>query len=105
ELYLEIKDNRLSVDFNPMLYKPLFEKEKRKKLRKGRRNAYYVYGFLAGEWGLDKVKAEINSKGEAYKGQYKSLIKMLENQKNWDAEFHSEYYEEKPVLMKYEIRR
>lgn len=70
ELYLEIK-NRLSVDFNPILYKPLLEKEKkRKKPRKGMRDAYYVYGFLAGELGLDKVKAEVNSNGEAYKGQY-----------------------------------
>lgn len=105
ELYLEIKNNKLTVDFNPMLYSPLFEKEKRKKPRKGRRDAYYVYGLLAGELGLDKVEAAIKHNGEAYKGQYKSLLKMLENQKNWDAEFHRDYYEEKPVLMKYEVRR
>lgn len=39
------------------------------------------------------------------KDNTKDLIEMLENHKNWDAEFHREYYEEKPVLMRYEIRR
>lgn len=105
ELYLEIKNSRLIVDFNPMLYKPLFKKERRKKWPKGRPDAYYVYGFLAGELKMKKIKTILKSDGEIYEGQYGELVPLLEDCKNWDAEFHEAYYSEKPVLMKYEIRR
>ncbi|TAN59690.1 hypothetical protein EPN18_09965 [bacterium] len=124
-LFIEIKDERLRLDLNPALYRPLFEKERKK--AKGKRfkpDAYYIYGFLAGEFTLDKVKALLKDElyvAEAkrdfkkhdaeYYDQYESVVPLLESRDKWDYKFHYHGGESKPIddkpeeLIKYEIKR
>ncbi|MBI5885386.1 MAG: hypothetical protein HZB85_02245 [Deltaproteobacteria bacterium] len=99
ELYLEIKNDRLHVDLNPALYKPLFEREKLKK-RKKKTSAYYIYGFLAGELTLDDIKVM----SESREGQRERIISFLKYRDKWDAAFHN-HGGDKPVLLKKYIKK
>lgn len=96
-LYLEISGERLRVDFNPALYKPLFEEEKSKSRKSF---AYYIYGFFSGKLKLEKIKRDLRGDRELYK----SVVPLLENRDRWNSAFH-EYDGRKPVLMKYDIKR
>lgn len=100
ELYLEIKDDRIRVDFNPALYKPLFVRERSKKQKK-KTDAYYIYGFLAGKLKLEDVVAMLKSADAEQRGR---VIALLKNRDVWDAAFHNDYGE-KPVLMKKYIKK
>jgi len=100
ELYLEIVNNRLQVNFNPALYKPLFEREKQMAQSKIKPDAYYIYGFLSKKLELEKVKA--NLKGD--KDQYERVITLLKNVKKWDVAFH-DIRGEKFVLIQYDLKR
>ncbi|MBI5810921.1 MAG: hypothetical protein HZB21_07030 [Deltaproteobacteria bacterium] len=95
-LYIEIANDRLQVDFNPDLYKPLFEKEKSRKTKMN----YYIYGFLSGQLGLDEIKAILKKNRDLYK----KVVPFLESREELNAAFH-EYSGEKPVLKKYIIKR
>ncbi|MBI5810014.1 MAG: hypothetical protein HZB21_02335 [Deltaproteobacteria bacterium] len=114
-LFIEIRDDRLRLDLNQALYRPLFEKEREKAKGKGfKPDAYYIYGFLAKEFTLDKVKAMLKDElyvAEAkrhfkkhdaeYYDQYESVVPLLESRDKWDYKFHRD----KEYLIKYEIKR
>ncbi|MBI5562742.1 MAG: hypothetical protein HY894_07840 [Deltaproteobacteria bacterium] len=119
-LFFEIKDDRLRLDLNPVLYRPLFVKEKKKaKGKRFKRDAYYIYGFLSGEFTLDKVKALL--KDELYVAattrffmeeygikydQYVSVVPLLESRDNWFKYHRDEPIGVKPEeMIKYEIKR
>lgn len=119
DLFFEIKDDRLSLDLNPALYRPLFEKERKK--AKGKRfkpDAYYIYGFLAGEFTLDRVKAMLKDElgvaettrifMEEYNvkyDQYKGVVPLLESRDKWNYKFHHGRGGKPEDLIKYEIKR
>lgn len=100
-LYLEIIDERLKVDFNPALYRPLFEREAKIIGKKGRTRAYYIYGFLAKKFSMEDLKKIFKNKDTE---RYGPIINLLKNVDHWDAAFH-EYRNDRPVLKKYEIKR
>lgn len=83
-LYLEIKNDRLKVDFNPKLYKPLFEHEKKLSRSRKKTNAYYIYGFLSGRLTMEQIKARLAVDRE----QYDRVMPLLEGKEMWDAAFH-----------------
>jgi hypothetical protein len=95
-IYLEIANDRLWVDFNPELYKPLFAHEKRTIQSKGKSIAYYVYGFLAKELHLKDIKHMLKDNKE----RYELIITLLENHKKWNFAFH-DHGDEKFVLKQY----
>lgn len=102
--FLEIKDDRLRVDFNPALYEPLFKAQKLKnRSRKKKNNAYYIYGFFAGALTLDNIKAAIRKNGEINKGQYNYVVAIIEGRDTWDREYH-ERDKTQPTLLRYEIQ-
>lgn len=98
ELYFEIDGDRLKVDLNPALYKPLYDKVRSKKEGKPRKPAYYVYGYLAGELGLEEIKAEIAGDREL-----PGITRLLERTHEWDKAFHGSV-REKPQLWSFDIR-
>ncbi|MBI5969673.1 MAG: hypothetical protein HY884_00755 [Deltaproteobacteria bacterium] len=114
DLFFEIKDERLRLDLNPVLYGPLFVKERKKAKGKGfKRDAYYIYGFLSGEFALDKVKAMLKDelyvaesrqffmkKHDSEYDQYKSVVPLLESRDKWEYK-----YIKPKELIKYEIKR
>lgn len=95
-LYLEIANDYVQVDFNPELYKPLFEEEN----KKTKSIRYYIYGFLSKKIELQKIKSIL----KADKNKYQLIVSLLENIENWDAAFHN-VNGEKFVLMQYNIER
>lgn len=101
-LYLEIKDDRLKVDFNPKLYKPLFEHEKKMFSPKKKTNAYYIYGFLSGKLTMERIKTRLAVDME----QYDRVMPLLEGMGNLDAAFH-EYDGAggRPILKRNDIKR
>lgn len=101
DIYLEIKDDRLRVDFNPNLYKPIFEREKKLSRAKKKSNAYYISGFLAGKLTMEHIKTRLAADRE----QYDRVVPLLEGMGNLDAAFH-EYDDSggRPVLKRYEIK-
>jgi len=99
ELYLSIVRNTLKLNFNPELYRPLFEREKQRVQPKIKTDAYYIYGFLSKKLELEKIK--ILLKGE--KDQYERVITLLKNVKKWDIAFH-DLGSEKFVLMRYNLQ-
>lgn len=103
DIYLEIRNEKLHVDLNPVLYKPLFIKEKARYARRRKKSdAYYVYGFLSGELSLDKIRELLKGKV-----QYKSVVPVLEQRANWDLAFRRETTEEGliPVLVREELKK
>ncbi|MBI5885385.1 MAG: hypothetical protein HZB85_02240 [Deltaproteobacteria bacterium] len=100
DLFLEIKDDRIHVDFTPALYKPLFAREKLKK-RKKKSDAYYIYGFLSGELALDNIKRMPMSSNDEQRDR---ILSLLMTRDKWDAAFHNDYGE-KPILMKRYIKK
>jgi hypothetical protein len=103
ELYFEIANDRLQVDLNPDLYKPLFESEKLKKTKR-KSDAYYIYGFLAKELDLKKIKSMLEGTGKKQSEQYGRVVHLLERYKKWDSAFH-DYLGEKPILKQYSLKR
>jgi hypothetical protein len=125
-LYFEIDDDKLRLDLNPALYKPLFEQarmdEPSKRVPhvysvkdegfpvlvptspKGRSDAYYIYGFLTGELKPDEIRSALGPDGELYEGQYKSVMPLLENKDKWDEGFHFST-DKRPVLMKLNLNK
>ncbi len=103
ELYFEIANDRLQVDLNPDLYKPLFEREKLKQAKR-KSDAYYIYGFLAKELDLKKIKAMLKGMGKEPYRQYGRVVGLLEGHKKWDSAFH-DYLGEKPILKQYKLKR
>ncbi len=103
ELYFEIANDRLQVDLNPDLYKPLFEREKLKKIKR-KSDAYYIYGFLANELDLKKIKAMLEGTGKRPYEQYGRVVALLEEHKRWDSAFH-DYLGENPILKQYNLKR
>lgn len=99
DLYIQIKDNRLHVNLNPALYKPLFEAEKKRDGSDKRTDAYYIYGFLSGALGLDEIKAEVRPEDK----QYRKVIPLLEKRDTGDDAFH--YFDTAPPLIKYELNK
>ncbi len=97
-LFLEVRNDRLKVDFNPNLYKPFFEQEKRKSKVKTKGDQYYIYGFLSKELSLTEIKHML-------KPDRQSLIGFIENIKNMDEAFHELVMDEKFVLMQYNLKR
>lgn len=99
-IYVEIKDDRLSVDFNPKLYKPLFEEEKKKEKNKSRSKtyAYYIYGFLSGDLQFEEIRTRLKSNMK----QYKRIVPLLEQQDTWDEAFH---FDELPALIRYDLKQ
>jgi hypothetical protein len=103
ELYFEIANDRLQVDLNPDLYKPLFEREKLKKTKR-KSDAYYIYGFLAKELDLKKIKTMLEGTSKKSYEQYGRVVALLEGYKKWDSAFHN-YLGEKPILKQYNLKR
>ena len=109
-IYLEIKNDRLSVDFNPELYKPLFREEKKNSPGIIKTDAYYIYGFLSGELKLEDVRntLKLDPKVTAtYEGpleRYVRIMTLLENVDKWDAAFHY-IYGQKFELKEYNLQR
>lgn len=106
EFFIEIKDERLHMDFNPALYKPLFESHKRQNPSKKKKDAYYISGFFAGAMTLDNVKNAIRKNGEIYEGQFNRIVGLLGKSDTWDNEFHNFYGAQRaqPTLLRYEIK-
>lgn len=100
KLYLEIANGRLQVDFNSNLYKSLFEWEKLKQAKR-KSDAYYIYGFLAKELEIKKIKSMLEN---GSKEQYERVMGLLEGHKKWDSAFH-DYIGEKPILKQYNLNR
>ncbi len=98
-LYLEIKDNRLKIDLNPELYRPLFARERRIRPNK-KTSAYYIYGFLSGELKLEGIK-EMISRDKRHKERYGEIITLLEKADKWDEALHDM---EKFVSLKYDLK-
>lgn len=89
ELYFEIKNDRLRVDFNPSLYKKLYDEIG----KSGEKSpAYYVYGVLAGLLDLDKLRLESRNNKDL-----SSFVKLLEERHMWDKAFH-EFAGDRPRL-------
>ncbi|MEW6620492.1 MAG: hypothetical protein AB1422_14345 [bacterium] len=103
ELYFEIANDRLQVDFNPDLYAPLFEREKLKKTKR-KSDAYYIYGFLANELDLKKIKAMMEGTCKKPYEQYGRVVALLEGHKEWDSAFHN-YLGENPILKQCNLKR
>lgn len=103
ELYFEIANERLQVDLNPELYKPLFEQEKLKQAKR-KSDAYYIYGFLAKELELKKIKVMLQGTGKKPYEQYTRVVTLLDRYKEWDSAFH-DYLGEKPILKQYNLKR
>ncbi|MBI5809812.1 MAG: hypothetical protein HZB21_01285 [Deltaproteobacteria bacterium] len=98
-LYLEIKDNRLKIDLNPELYRPLFERERRIRPNK-KTSAYYIYGFLSGKLKLEGIK-EMIPRDKRHKERYGEIITLLEKAGKWEQAIHDK---EKFVLLKYDLK-
>lgn len=102
DIYLEIKNGKLRVDLNPILYKHLFKKEKTKYARASKKSdGYYIYGFLSGELSIDKVREMLRGKE-----QYKSVVPVLEHRDKWDLAFRMDPTDEAltPVLVRQELK-
>jgi len=103
ELFFEIKDDKLQVDFNPELYKPLFkeiERESRNKTEKP--EAYYVYGFLSGKLSLKKITAMLAGKEDTGEKEH-YIVRILNRRDTWNAGFHD--YNNKPVLIRHNLKQ
>lgn len=98
-LYLEIIDNRLKIDLNPELYRPLFARERRIRPNK-KTSAYYIYGFLSGELNLKEI-TEMISRDKRHKDRYGEIVKLLEKVDKWDEALHEDG---KPVLLRYDLK-
>lgn len=100
-LYLEIRGDRLKVDFNPNLYKPLFEQE-RHKFQKTKKisDQYYIYGFLAKELSLDKIKKR------TLQADRETLISsLIQDILKLDEVFHEGLQDENFILKQYNLKR
>lgn len=95
-IYLEIRDDRLMVDFNPELYRLLFDKEKQSASKK-KSDAYYIYGFLAGELKLEEIRRTFHDN----KDRYEDIVPILEIAGKWD---HGWHVMEKPELLRYDLK-
>ncbi len=101
--FIEIKDDRLRVDLNPVLYRQSFKEQKRKNSSKKKKNTrYYLSGFFSGALTLNEIKAAIKSSGERYYGQYDYVAATIKSRDTWDREFH-DYGGVQPTLLRYEI--
>ncbi len=83
DIFLKISENRLSLDLDPSLYKPLFEELKQQ--RKSKTDAYYIYGFFAGLLSLEDIKKALT----ADKRKYLRVAGLLERYKELDKAFHN----------------
>jgi len=99
ELYLEIVNDRLQVNFNSKLYKPLFENVKRKYKGKIKPVSYYVYGFLMKRIGIERIKTELAGDKDRF-----YVVKLLENVDKWNSAFH-DLGDEKFELLQYNLSR
>lgn len=99
ELYFEVKNDRLQVNINPELYKPLFDAEARKTGTPSKSSAYYIYGFVSGRLKYQDIKRLLE--GDR---RYKMITGFLEDITAWNAGLH-DFHGEKPVLLKYEVKR
>ena len=99
ELYLSIVRDKLKLNLNPEMYRPLFEREKQMAQPKIKPDAYYIYGFLSKKLELEKIKTFL--KGD--KDQYERVITILKNVKKWDVAFH-DIGNEKFVLIQYYLQ-
>lgn len=103
KLFFEIKDNRLQVDFNPELYKPLFKEMERKSRNKtDKPDAYYFYGFMSGKLSLKKIQTMLAGKKEP-SGKEPYIIRIIKKRDTWDADFHNHYID-KPVLIRHNLK-
>jgi hypothetical protein len=104
KLYIAIREDRLRVDFNPDLYKPFFKQVKQKKVKD---DQYYIYGFLAKELSLDKIKRELKDKQTKVKlkESRQNLIFIIENIGKLDEAFHYLVKDENFVLKQYDLKR
>lgn len=98
DIFLKIADNRLRIDLDPELYKPLFNELKSRS--KSRADAYYIYGFFAGQLSLENVKKAL----AADKKKYSRVTGFLERHKELDEAFHA-LNEEKFSLIPYALPR
>lgn len=99
ELYLEIVDEHLQVDLNPLLYEPLFERAKQKPHKsKLKPHDYYLYAFLSKKLTLEEIKSELKADKT---DRYEWLLSLLENYRTWNIAFH-EIQKEKPDLVKFD---
>ncbi|MBI5827675.1 MAG: hypothetical protein HZB22_08110 [Deltaproteobacteria bacterium] len=113
DLYIHIKDDKLRVNLNPALYKPLFEAEKKRDGSGKRTDAYYIYGFLSGALRLDEIRAEVRLADAKVRSeeaevrpedeQYGKVIPLLERRDKWDDAFH--YFDTAPPLIKYDLNK
>lgn len=85
-LYFSIVEDRLRINFNPILYAKLFEEESRRVGFGEKTDAYYAYGVLSHKLTVDDVKKKIQSDN---KGRFNSLNIFTAVDK-WDAVFHDE---------------
>lgn len=100
KLFLQIKDNKLKISFDPNLYKPLFEREEKlTALKKNKRDQYYIYGYLSKQLRLDEIEKMLESKPK-----YKNLICLLREMGNVDGALHSSMNEEKFRLVQYKLK-
>ena len=91
---------RLEVALDPEIYKPLFDRVRDVRGSGVRPVGYYVYGFLAGQIDLPRIKAELgNNKLRRY------VVDMLEAAGGWDAVAHDRLDTPVPELVEYKLER
>ncbi len=103
QLFLEIRDDKLRVNFNPELYKPLFKEiERENRMKTEKPEAYYIYGFLSRKLNLKKITAMLAGKEDPDEKLH-YIINILKKRDTWDADFHH-LYGVKPVLIKHNLK-
>ena len=91
---------RLEVALDPEIYKPLFDRVRDVRGSGVRPVGYYVYGFLAGQIDLPRIKAELgNNKLRRY------VVDMLEAAGGWDAVAHDRPGRPMPEIVEYKFER
>ena len=92
------------MDFNPKLYKPLFQQiERESRNKKQKPDAYYAYGLLSGKLSLEKIQTMLAGK-EKSSGKEPYIVKILKKRDQWDAELHR-HDKNKPVLIRHNLKR
>jgi hypothetical protein len=98
ELYMEIVNEKLKVDLNPNIYKPLYEKDKITYKNDIKSIPYFFYGFLSKNITLSQIKKAMES-GEIPNW----AVVLIENTGKWNAAFHAD--NQNFELIKYDLKR
>lgn len=83
EIYLKVTNDRLKVNLNPKLYRPLFERERARS--EPRSALYYLYGFLSKRLGHESIRSALKREHQSLREE---VIVVLEDVENWDRAFH-----------------